>query len=111
AVANIILGLFPFLDNFAHIGGMLMGFLVGLGLLVQKREDDFGSRLDKKCYQMSLQLVAAIAVPTLMILGLSLLYGRSDPSEWCGWCENISCVEFPADDPWWPCDDCNTIGV
>lgn len=63
------------------------------------------------CLQRSLQLVAAIAVPTLMILGLSLLYGRSDPAEWCGWCENISCVEFPpGDNPWWACDECSTVG-
>ncbi|CAM9536101.1 unnamed protein product [Ectocarpus sp. 12 AP-2014] len=108
---NIILGLMPFLDNFAHCGGMLMGLFMGLGLLVQKREDDRGDRLDKKCYQVSLQLVAAVAVPTLMILGLSLLYGRSDPAEWCDWCENISCVEFPpGDSPWWACDECSTVG-
>lgn len=49
---NIILGLMPFLDNFAHIGGMLMGFFMGLGLLVQKTEDDLGDRLNKKCYQV-----------------------------------------------------------
>lgn len=52
-MANIILGLLPFLDNFAHIGGMLRGLLVVLSCLMQKRERDFGSRLDKKCYQVS----------------------------------------------------------
>jgi len=51
-VVNIILGLMPYLDNFAHVGGMIMGFLMGLGLLVQKREDDHGQRLEKKCYQV-----------------------------------------------------------
>lgn len=29
-----------------------MGFFMGLGLLVQKREDSFGSRLETKCYQV-----------------------------------------------------------
>lgn len=52
AAVNILLGLMPFLDNFAHIGGMFMGFLMGLALLVQKREDDLGDRLGKKCYQV-----------------------------------------------------------
>lgn len=108
---NVVLGLMPFLDNFAHIGGIIMGFFMGLGLLVQKREDSFGSRLETKCYQQTLQLVSAVAVPTLLILGLSLLYGRSDPNEWCGWCEKISCVEFPpGNNPWWTCDECTSIG-
>eukprot|EP00903_Cladosiphon_okamuranus_P009160 g8753.t1 len=113
-VVNVILGLMPFLDNFAHIGGMLMGFFMGLGLLVQKTEDDLGDRLSTRWYQRTLQLVAAVTVPTLLILGLSLLYGRSDPSEWCGWCEKISCVEFPPGSPWWSCDvptdDCSIHG-
>lgn len=59
---------------------------------------------------MSLQVASAVVVPVLFVLGLALLYGRSDPSEWCGWCENISCVEFPVSDPWWGCDDCNIYG-
>lgn len=52
-VLNVVLGLMPYLDNFAHIGGMLMGFLVGLGLLIQDREDEIGTRLEKKIYQAS----------------------------------------------------------
>ena len=51
-VLQIVLGLMPFLDNFAHIGGLVMGFFIGLGLLVQKREDGTGEALDKKCYQV-----------------------------------------------------------
>eukprot|EP00904_Undaria_pinnatifida_P012099 jgi/Undpi1/8019/HiC_scaffold_24.g10491.m1 len=110
-VFQIVLGLMPFLDNFAHIGGLMMGFLIGLGLLVQKTEDGAGEALNKKCYQRTLQLVSVVAVPTFLVLGFSLLYGRSDPSEWCGWCENISCVEFPpGDSPWWACDACSTEG-
>ena len=51
-VFQIVLGLMPFLDNFAHIGGLMMGFLIGLGLLVQKTEDGAGEALNKKCYQV-----------------------------------------------------------
>lgn len=49
---NIVLGLMPYLDNFAHIGGMVMGFWLGLGLLVQRRIDERGNQLDTKCYQV-----------------------------------------------------------
>lgn len=52
AAVNVLLGLMPYLDNFAHCGGIIMGFFMGLGLLVQKREDDRGDRLGKKCYQV-----------------------------------------------------------
>lgn len=52
AEVGIILGLMPFLDNFAHIGGMIMGFLMGLCLLVQKRDDRLGYRLDPNCFQV-----------------------------------------------------------
>lgn len=51
-VFNVLLGMMPYLDNFAHIGGIIMGFFMGLGLLVQKREDVYGSRLDTRCYQV-----------------------------------------------------------
>ena len=37
-VVLIVLGMMPYLDNFAHIGGLIMGFFAGLGLLVQKRD-------------------------------------------------------------------------
>lgn len=56
AVVNVILGLMPYLDNFAHIGGIVMGFVMGLGLLVQGREDEFGERLEKKCYQVGVEV-------------------------------------------------------
>lgn len=60
-MVNIVLGLMPFLDNFAHIGGMIMGFLMGLGVLVQKTEDDLGAQLNKKCYQVGQTLVSGTA--------------------------------------------------
>ncbi|CAN0399021.1 unnamed protein product [Discosporangium mesarthrocarpum] len=101
----------PFLDNFAHIGGIIMGFLLGLVLLVQKREDDKGELVNKKCYQVTLQGLAVVAVPAVLIVFFALLYSGNDPSSWCEWCDRISCVEFPrGDSPWWRCDECSTTG-
>lgn len=32
---NLVVGLLPFVDNYAHIGGFISGFLLGFVLLIQ----------------------------------------------------------------------------
>ena len=34
---NIVLGLMPYVDNFAHLGGLIAGLLLGFALLAKRR--------------------------------------------------------------------------
>ena len=36
-VLNVLIGFLPFVDNFCHCGGLLIGFLLGMGTISQLR--------------------------------------------------------------------------
>lgn len=66
-VVNLAVGLLPFVDNFAHIGGFLTGFLLGFILLPRPRfgwlerqslPADVRVRSKYKVYQYVLGLLA-----------------------------------------------------
>ena len=64
---NLAVGIFPHVDNFAHIGGFLTGFLLGFVLLVrpQHRPADAHVKSKYKVYQYAFSLVAVV----LLIVG------------------------------------------
>lgn len=73
-VINLAIGMLPHVDNFAHIGGFLTGFLLGFILLLrpqfgwlEQRRPPAGVRLKSKykAYQYVLWIVSAI----LLIVG------------------------------------------
>jgi membrane associated rhomboid family serine protease len=113
---NLALGLMPFLDNFAHIGGLLTGFFCGFGVLVSNRYSYYGELKRRKTYQVVLQICSVIITPLFVVAGLFLLYygvgGGLPASQWCPACKYLSCVPFPpGDNPWWTCDACSDSGV
>lgn len=73
-VVNLALGILPHVDNFAHIGGFLTGFLLGFVLLVRPQfvwvecrycPADAHVKSKYKAYQYILWLIAVI----LLIVG------------------------------------------
>jgi len=115
-VLNLMFGLLPFLDNYAHIGGFFSGIVCGLGVLVANRYTRSGQRKSKKTYQGCLQLLSIILTPFMIVVGLFVLFnvvGKGNlASEWCPWCGYLTCVSFPpGDNPWWTCDPCSTAGA
>lgn len=103
---NIGIGIMPYLDNFAHVGGLLCGFVMGLLLLVQTRYLYTGQKQAKRYYQIALMACSFVVFPSLMAAGYAVLFtvGPVD----CEWCQVISCVPFPPGVPleqqWWNCD-------
>jgi membrane associated rhomboid family serine protease len=62
-VVNLALGLLPFLDNFAHLGGLANGVITGLTVLIQDRFNRFGELKQKKSYQCCLQVFSMALTP------------------------------------------------
>jgi membrane associated rhomboid family serine protease len=95
-VINLGMGLTPFLDNFAHGGGFIFGFLAGVVMLPKPKP---GAEDGLSMQQKGLQVMAAVAALALLVASFVLLYSGSDVLARCSWCSSISCV----DTPWWSC--------
>lgn len=106
-ILNVLLGLAPILDQFAHMGGMLCGISMGFFLFLQKRFTRFGEEKPFKKRHRFLQLWGLITVPASLITFLVILYQGVDPNGWCTWCKYINCVPIQG---LWNCDDsgCST---
>ncbi|KAK8583507.1 hypothetical protein V6N12_067777 [Hibiscus sabdariffa] len=88
---NLAIGILPHVDNFANIGGFLIGFLLGFVLLprpqlewLERRNLQSGTRSESKYkpYQYVLWLVSAVL----------LVSGGENGNEHCHWCHYLSCV-------------------
>ena len=86
------------MDNFAHIGGLVGGMLLGFVTLLHT---DRQGQL--RCRQIVGACLAAVAYCVLLAGGIVLLWLRMNLLGYCPQCEYMSCV--PA--PWWSCDIAN----
>ncbi|KAL3499397.1 hypothetical protein ACH5RR_038490 [Cinchona calisaya] len=98
---NLALGILPHVDNFAHIGGFMSGFLLGFVLLfrpqfgyLESRHLPPGARLKSKyaVYQYVLVLVALIFLIVGFTVGLVMLFKGENGNDHCSWCHYLSCV-------------------
>ena len=116
-VVNCLIGLTPFVDNFTHLGGMVYGFLCGLGTIqlvapkfFQKEEDMVSPSCCSRSKRFFLRFFgvlisfAGIVVSTIVLLSGD---GETNP---CTSCTYMSCIAFPPwnspNNKWWYCDDC-----
>ncbi|CAA0820525.1 RHOMBOID-like 2 [Striga hermonthica] len=98
---NLAVGILPHVDNFAHIGGFLTGFLLGFVLLVrpqfgwlEARHLQTNARLTSKysiCQYVFL-IAAAILVVIGFTVGLVMLFRGENANDRCSWCHYLSCV-------------------
>ncbi|KAF7131750.1 hypothetical protein RHSIM_Rhsim09G0197000 [Rhododendron simsii] len=100
-VLNLGLGILPGVDNFAHIGGFLTGFLLGFVLLprpqygwMERRNlpADVRVRSKYKPYQYVLWLVSLALVVAGFTVGLVMLFRGVNASNHCHWCHYLDCV-------------------
>lgn len=95
-VILIIFGLFPFVDNFSHIGGLIMGILTGLMLTPNL---NFGK--NAACIHGIISLIAFPVMSTLFMICLVIVFRSINTDlSWCKGCNKINCVNFQ---PGW-CD-------
>ncbi|CAL1375415.1 unnamed protein product [Linum trigynum] len=100
-VINLAVGILPHVDNFAHIGGFLAGFLLGFVFLirpqfgwVESRHLPPGARVKSKhkAYQYALWLISAVLLIVVFVLGLVMLFKGENGNDHCSWCHYLSCV-------------------
>ncbi|KAL8049707.1 hypothetical protein ABFX02_06G036700 [Erythranthe guttata] len=109
-VINLALGILPHVDNFAHIGGFLTGFLLGFMLLprpqfgwIERHNLPVGVRVNSryKAFQYVLGLVSLILLIAGFCVGLVMLFRGVNGYERCRWCRYASCVPTSK----WKCDE------
>ncbi|WJX76375.1 Retinoblastoma-like protein 1 [Trifolium repens] len=103
-VINLAVGIFPHVDNFAHIGGFLSGFLLGFVFLIRPQfgwikqryaTSSYSPALVKskfKIYQCISWLLALILLIVGFAVGLVALLNGVDANDHCSWCHYLSCV-------------------
>ncbi|KAG8382284.1 hypothetical protein BUALT_Bualt05G0060800 [Buddleja alternifolia] len=98
---NLAVGILPHVDNFAHIGGFLTGFLLGFVFLVrpqfgwsERRNRPADTRLKSKytVYQYVFWIVATILLIVGFTVGLVMLFKGENANDKCSWCHYLSCV-------------------
>ncbi|CAL9782606.1 unnamed protein product [Musa acuminata subsp. burmannicoides] len=100
-VINLAVGILPHVDNYAHIGGFLTGFLLGFVLLLQprlgwleRRNLPPPDRVKSKymAYQYILGVIALVLLVAGFIVGLVMLFRGVNGNDHCHWCHYLSCV-------------------
>ncbi|KAL6182139.1 hypothetical protein ACLB2K_043562 [Fragaria x ananassa] len=98
---NLAVGILPHVDNFAHIGGFMSGFLLGFVLLfrpqfgwMESRNLPAGACVKSKykAYQVVLCVLALALVIVWYTVGLVMLFRGENGNEHCSWCHYLSCV-------------------
>lgn len=98
---NLAVGILPHVDNFAHIGGFLSGFLLGFIFLVRPqfgwldgRHLPAGTRLKSKytAYQYVFWIAATVLFIVGFTVGLVMLFKGENGNDKCSWCHYLSCV-------------------
>ncbi|KAJ3031523.1 UNVERIFIED_CONTAM: hypothetical protein HDU68_003059 [Siphonaria sp. JEL0065] len=83
-IISFLLGMLPYLDNFAHVGGFFCGFLAGLIFMPQIY---FNKR--DKVIKVTLQV---IAVPLLILVYSLMIAGFYNVWNDCPWCKYLTCI-------------------
>jgi len=105
-LVNSMIGLTPYIDNFAHMGGLCYGIFYALPLAERVGLHFFGNA--GFCFRMkncSLRLFGLLAGCTLLALSLVMLMYSDGYTSACEKCGFISCAPFPfwKEDKWWDC--------
>nr|GEW86862.1 rhomboid-like protein 1 [Tanacetum cinerariifolium]GEX06394.1 rhomboid-like protein 1 [Tanacetum cinerariifolium] len=95
---NLMVGILPHVDNFAHIGGFITGFFLGFILLARPQFDwivppGYYGHPMKPQYKFYQYIFLGLSVIALFVI-------KVDGNEYCSWCHYLSCVPTPL----WSCD-------
>eukprot|EP00542_Grammatophora_oceanica_P017669 CAMPEP_0194034180 /NCGR_PEP_ID=MMETSP0009_2-20130614/6582_1 /TAXON_ID=210454 /ORGANISM="Grammatophora oceanica, Strain CCMP 410" /LENGTH=332 /DNA_ID=CAMNT_0038674975 /DNA_START=49 /DNA_END=1047 /DNA_ORIENTATION=+ len=110
---NSIIGLTPYVDNFTHLGGMILGLLCGISTMERLSADFFG--VEQGCWSKAKQYTVRffgliVSVISIVVATIILMNGDGETTP-CPSCTWLSCVPFPPwkGSTWWYCDDCGRV--
>jgi len=85
-IIGVALGYIPGIDNFAHLGGFLMGLLTATTF--------YPVISTTKRHKLVMWGFRLLAIPLIVILLVVLIrnFYTSDPYAACGWCRYLSCI-------------------
>ncbi|RLN39837.1 RHOMBOID-like protein 2 [Panicum miliaceum] len=99
---NMVLGILPHVNNLAHIGGFLTGFLLGFVALMRPHfgwMERYGMPAGSACtsrkyllYQWVLMAIALLLLVIGFAVGMAMLFRGSNANDSCSWCHYLSCV-------------------
>lgn len=116
------LGMTPYIDNFAHMGGFLSGIGIGwsgrgspsAGTVLAESTSGRGcSRRLSAIWHSVRRHWAMILVMLVTSLHAGLLVRSDSNQDVCKKCRYLSCVPFPffTENKWWHCDSCEYCSV
>jgi hypothetical protein len=82
----LAIGLLPFIDNFANVGGFVCGILVGLIIIPRI---SFG-KWDRR-FKIAALVLAVPTLITVYFLAFYFFY-KGDTVNSCSWCQIIDCI-------------------
>eukprot|EP00475_Leptophrys_vorax_P010325 TRINITY_DN16948_c0_g1_i1.p1 TRINITY_DN16948_c0_g1~~TRINITY_DN16948_c0_g1_i1.p1 ORF type:complete len:367 (-),score=84.45 TRINITY_DN16948_c0_g1_i1:46-1146(-) len=98
-VIGLGLGLLPLMDNFAHLGGLLGGFLISVIILGHARiEQSESSRVQR--IKLIVRVICGGLLAGFVVFLVIVLFSGMDGNDLCPWCKYASCVNTP----WWSCE-------
>ncbi|MCO5559531.1 hypothetical protein L7F22_013132 [Adiantum nelumboides] len=112
-IINVGFGFMPFVDNFAHIGGTLAGFLLGMILLARPQQLQVlqQNQPSWKHTRMLLQKIVRLIAVNLLIAfyaaASALLFKGFDISSKCQICSHLGCMPTS----FWTCPSTKTVAL
>jgi membrane associated rhomboid family serine protease len=88
-IIALAIGLLPGIDDFCHIGGLIMGIITSFIFLPNL---SYG-----KCQARWRTVLVCTLIPlvvVLFIVSLVAFYTQVNTNAWCSWCENINCLQI-----------------
>eukprot|EP01052_Picozoa_sp_SAG31_P036081 SAG31_NODE_4449_length_3222_cov_1.382325_1_plen_212_part_00 len=89
----------PMIDNFAHAGGFITGVLCGLFFFAKPRAKRRGRT---KCSQKCLAWLAGLLLGAYIVVLNIMLWREVNSSNWCSWCNLITCLPLNRVFSWFP---------
>jgi len=89
-LVGFAIGYIPYVDNFAHIGGFVMGLLVGT-VFYPVISETKRHRIIMWCFRL-----AAIPLAVILLVSLTRNFYSSDPYAACSGCRYLSCIPTSA---------------